>query len=1032
MNAASGVMSPGLFSDGAPKLRSIAPGANFLRSLARALVAEKDAARYPDALADDLIYVPNRRSARELALALFAAANEQALQEVSLLMPDIRPLGDLETEEPPPGAEAALAELPPAISSAARLGRLSVLVRAFYAAQEKTIPPASALSAARELARLLDQAALSGAVDWGKLETLVADRQLAEHWQKSVDFLDIITTQWPEDLERNLQMDPYARRLAAAEAMAADWQVHPPKGDVIIAGSTGADPSARILMQAALTLPRSLIVLPGLDREAAPEAWAHISETPNHPQFALAETLAALGYRPDEVASWPGPEAEPEARARRALIHEALAPASETAGWLERLDMLSGAEDRASFARKGLSGLTLIEAADETDEAWCAALLLRDTLETEKETAALVTPDAGLARRVSALMKQWQVDVPATSGTPLLQTRAGSLAALVMDWTCDPTHPVRLLAVLKHDQVDWPYDMAAFERFFLRGPRRWADWEEFSAHVARIAEDEDLIRRTRMQPRHVEDARAILEDLQARFAEAGLSDPETPVAGQTWLEAVSELMGSLGATPLPWAGEDGAALSNAMRDFAEVCESMEPAGAETWAELFRAFSETLTIRGSAQEHARLSIWGPLEARLQSADRLILAGLSEGVWPAQPPADAFLPRSFRAEIGLSDPDERIGLAAHDFAQMACAPDVTLLTAKRREDTPAVASRWLWRLNTLARGALGEEGAKAALAPKTGRDPRKWLNVLREAPALPGDFTTEPRPVPALEHRPNSLSVTRIEALQRDPYAIYAQYVLGLIKLDALDMPVDARPRGTAIHAALEKFEEEGVEKTAGQLISMLEDELRHAGEAEEAILGAVAARQRVAEEYIKWRSERLHLIAGRPYTEIKGRYSFPVPGLKEDTFTLTATADRVEKHHDGTLAILDFKSGAPPGEKEVRVGLNPQMPLQAIIAEEDGFADKGVRAAPVSALTYVRFGSQFAVRNIGDAAGREVPEKPLDEIIAETREGLARLIGKFANPERPYVSLPRPKWAKFESDYTRLARRDEWAAEDGND
>lgn len=1016
-------MTGSLFAPGAPKLRTIPPGANFLKELARALVAEKDLASKPDALADDLIYLPNRRSARALALAIFEAAGGKAV-----LMPEVRPLGDLETDEPPPGAEAALADLPPAISSAERLGRLARLVTAYYENQGKPIPPASSIAAARELARLLDQAALSGEVDWDKLHALVADRQLAEHWQRSVDFLDIIVTQWPEELEKNVQMDPYARRLAAAEAMATNWQTHPPKGDVIIAGSTGADPSGRVLMKAALTLPRSLIVLPGLDTSVEAGAWGRIAQTPNHPQFALAETLAALGYRPDEVGPWPDIEPDEKAAARRALIHEALAPADDTSGWLERLDEMAGAEAPADFARKGFSGLTLIEAADEAEEAWCAALLLRQSLENKDETAALVTPDAGLARRVSALLTQWNVHVAPSSGTPLLQTPAGSLAALIMDWTSDPTHPVSLLAVLKHAQVTYPFPLATFERQFLRGPRRWEDWEGLTAHVDRLARDKEHRRRSGLSDADVEQAHTIILDLTSRFAAAGLADPDATIEGQAYLEAVAEMMGELGATPLPWAGEDGAMLSNTLRDFALVTNSMPPATPETWSELFKAYCAPLTVRGG-RDHPRLAIWGPLEARLQSADRLILAGLNEGVWPQQPPADAFLPRTFRKEIGLSDPDERIGLSAHDFAQMASAPNVTLLSAKRRDDAPAVSSRWLWRLNTLARGALGEEAAAKALQPEAGADPRLWLKALSEPAPL--DIRTEPRPKPAVEHRPKKLSVTRIETLQRDPYAIYAQYVLGLIKLDSLDMPVDARPRGTAIHAALEKFEEEGVEKSADQLIAMLEQELRDAGEAEEVILGAVASRRKVAEEYIVWRAARLHLIAGAPYTEIKGEHGFDVPGLDEK-FRLTATADRVEKHQDGTLAILDFKSGAPPGEGEVRTGLNPQMPLQAIIAEEGGFSEQGVSARPVSALTYVRFGTKFDVRNIGEKSGSKHPDMPLEDIIADTRAGFLKLIEKFAKADHPYISMPRPKWAKYGSDYARLARRDEWAAEDGDD
>ena len=507
------------------------------------------------------------------------------------------------------------------------------------------------------------------------------------------------------------------------------------------------------------------------------------------------------------------------------------------------------------------------------------------------------------------------------------------------------------------------------------------------------------------------------------------------MTGRAYLEAVSRLMGDLGNAPLPWAGEDGAALARTLRDFADICDSLEPAPAEVWAELFKSHAATLTVQDAGGDHPRLSIWGPLEARLQSADRLILAGLNEGVWPQQPPADAFLPRAFRRKLGIADPDERIGLSAHDFAQMAAAPDVTLLCSRRREDAPAVASRWIWRLQTLARGALGENGAARALDPADGRDPRTWLKALRQPEKLPKDYRSEPRPTPAVEARPTALSVTRIEDLIRDPYKIYAQQVLGLYPLDALDLPVDARPRGTAIHAALEKFEEPGIEKTPEALVAMIEQELREAGELEEVILGAVSVRRKVARDYIAWRETRAHLIA-RVFTEIRGEHALDIPALPERKFTLSANADRVERLHDGTIAILDFKTGAPPGEKEVRAGFNPQLPLSALIATGDGFDHKAtgskIRAESVSALTYVRFASTFDVRNIGDAAGRDHPEKPVAEIIEETRLGVIKLIERFADPAHPYVSMPRPKWAKYGSDYARLARRDEWISEGSDD
>src|SRR6185295_17408910 len=124
--------------------------------------------------------------------------------------------------------------------------------------------------------------------------------------------------------------------------------------------------------------------------------------------------------------------------------------------------------------------------------------------------------------------------------------------------------------------------------------------------------------------------------------------------------------------------------------------------------------------------SHIAIWGTLEARLQRRDLMILGGLNEGVWPAPPGEDPFLSRPTRAALGLPSLDERIGLAAHDFAQLANAPQVVLTRALRRDGSPTLASRWLWRLKTLVKGA------KVELA--TADAPLAWARALN-TPAAP---------------------------------------------------------------------------------------------------------------------------------------------------------------------------------------------------------------------------------------------------------------------------------------------------------
>jgi len=1002
---------------GHAKVYTIPPGANFLDELATRLAEETGLRDNPEALANALIYVPNRRSERALAFALHQAGGRQAS-----LLPDIRALGDLESDDPPPSAETALADLPPVIAPAKRIGALTRLVMAYFDAHGTNMPAASCLSAARELARLLDQAALSGEVDWSQLKALVPDVQLAGHWEQSLEFLSIITEQWPAQLEEATAMDPYARRYAAAEAMVTEWGARPPQGPVIIAGSTGATPASRLLMRAAIDLPKGLVVLPGLDRDLTPQALERIDASPSHPQFTLARTLRDLGLEPSAVELWPEHRPDAASGARRRLIHAALAPAPSTADWTVRLTQLAETRSVAEFVDEALTGLTTIEARDDTEEALLAALLLRETLEHDDRTAALVTPDAGLARHVSAMLKRWEIDVAPSAGWPLTQTDAGSLALLVADWLLDPACPVALMAVLNHPYCRFNEKaVQSLDRTCLRGPRLWKDWADLLAHVDAL-EEAAAESKTRRGSRHTfaafQQASATLSDISDTLPDAMFETPEKCL-GTGWLQRVSEVLSQIATAPQPWSGEDGAALARLMRDLADLSEPLGEQAPQVWNELLKSEARMISVH-TASAHPRLAIWGPLEARLQTADRLILAGLNEGIWPAQPPADAFLPRVFRREIGLADPDERIGLSAHDFAQLAAAPQVTLLSSQRRDDKPAVTSRWVWRLKTLARGALGDS-ADAALAPHSDADPAAWLEQLELAPSRDPEFSAEPRPAPPRSARPKKLSVTRIEQLVRDPYAVYCEYVLGLRRLDPLNLPPDVRIRGTAIHKALEDFEKGKVNEDAEGLLNLLEQALREGGEPEADIVALRERRRRISAEYLDWRATQQSQVVGDPLTEEYGEISLQIQG---EPFRLSGTADRIEQRVGGGTAILDFKSGKPPTEKQVRAGLSPQMPLQGLIAREGGYEKLG--KAEVEALTYLRFGTAFAVREIGEGNARaKVEAAPVTEIISVAEEGLVRLLTAFADPAHPYLSAPRPERVTYESDYSRLARRKEW-------
>ena len=1006
----------GLFS-GASRVYTIPPGTDFLRALAGTLAGEAGLAENPAALADAIIYVPNRRSARVLAGVLYDAGGEKPI-----LPPDIRTLGDMEADETP-SVDAARSGLPPAMTPARRLGALTHLVQAFYEQAYGITPPAaSALAAAQELSHLMEQAALSEHVDWSSLPDLAGSAELAKHWEQSVKFLKIISESWPEWLAENGESDPFLRDIAAARIMARRWAEDPPQAPVLIAGSTGATPAGRILMKAAMALPQGLVVLPGLDIHADEEARNVIAGSVSHPQHILFDTLRDLGVAPGDVRTWPGTEGAGKAEARRRMIHEALAPAESTADWRRTLDSLSASLGtvKEAFALSALDGLTVIEAPDEAVEAETAALLLRQVMEQPGETAALVTQDATLARRVSGVLQRWGLDVPPSSGSPLGQTTAGSLIGLCARWVLDPAEPVILSAVLKHPFARGFEGADSLDRYFLRGARNWQSLDDLAASVRSRKELDPYASFS-------DEEQAIAEELVEQIAiafretEADLSR-EGPMPGRKIAERIAALAARVSQTPFPWAGEDGRSATAMMEHVADLADYLAPMPPHAFAELIEAEAAGRTVSAGVAEHPRLAIWGPLEARLQSASHIILAGLNEDVWPQRPPADAFLPRRFRKDLGISDPEDRVGLSAHDFAQLACAPKVTMLHALRRNDSPAVASRWVWRLKTLAEGALGS-AAKDALSPD-GDSPLEWALALRDrgTNTLDKGFPVEPKPRRRPEGWPQKMSVTRIDTLQRDPYAIWAEQVLKLDRIEPMNAELGPAPRGTAIHKALEDFEDEGEPKTTERLVSLLVSNLSAAGEPEAVLAARRAVLEQMSDWYLGWRAERR--VDDKPKLEVKGRWDFDIGGAP---FTLSAMADRIERQPDGSLVVIDFKTGSPPSDKEIAAELSQQMPLQALIAGKGGYKD--IPAASVSGLEYVAFKAKPDARIVGQS--RALQATP-DELAKTAEEGLLRLIAAYREDNSAFLSAPRVQFVKYDNGYNRLARRAEWAGdtEDG--
>jgi ATP-dependent helicase/nuclease subunit B len=996
-----------------PRVFTLPPRADFADALARGLRNGLNANADPARLADALILTPTRRAARLLGDA-FARSAESGVA----LLPAIRPIGDVDVDEPPfePGELGEIA--PAAISGARRRFELARLVLAKEAALGRELGLAGALALADPLGRLLDDLATDEAGDLSLLREEIQDH-LPMDRREAAEFLAIIEAAWPARLAELGLVDPARRRSLILRALAERWTETPPDMPVIAAGSTGSIPAARRLLSVIARAPQGAVILPGLDWDADEEAWRQVDDS--HPQWAMKATLKEIGVAPSAVPAWPGAAEGVAARGRRRVIAEALRPAETTSDWLRRVEDLAEANG-PDFLADGLKGLSLIEAPDPGAEARAIALLLRETLETPEATALLVTPDRALARRVIIEMRRYGVVLDDSAGVALSETPAGAFLAAILDAALDPGSVVALRALtgsplfaLGRERSELRRRLAHIDRQAWRGVRPGSDWAALKQPMEAAGHH--------LRPADKEWGGALLDGLaEALIALTGAGAQQAADWARAHAIAAERLADTVeqDGSARVWSGEDGEAAAALIGDFLREADALPPMSLFDYAGALAALSRTRRVRPRYPAHARLRVLGPLEARLQSADRVILAGLNEGVWPAGTGQDPYMSRGMRQAAGLAAPEQRYGLAAHDFAQLAAGREVILTRAEKADGAPTTASRWIWRLNALTRGALGAEGAKAALAPSA--DYLALAASLDEPTAA--SRIEPPAPRPPVEARPRVLSVTDIEKWVRDPFHIYARRVLNLAKLDPPDAPPGPRERGDALHLALEEFfkrHPSGPLPDAGlvELVARGEAALRAAGfsEAETAL-----ERQRLARAAawaLDWEARRRAAGVVVHGAEVMGEWRIDAPG---GDFVLKGRADRIDRLADGRLEPIDYKTGEAPSKKATEAGFAPQLPLIAAMLEAGAY--DGIAAAPSARLTYLKLGG-------GKPPGEE-KGLPTDGLAAQYAGILKGLIARYDRAETAYPSQPRAQYVNPYGDYDHLARRKEWTSAGGEE
>lgn len=934
------------------------------------------------------VLLPTRRAGRELRDAFLGLSKGKPL-----LLPRLQPIGDVDAEE----IELYLSgygeigfDIPPAISSIERQFLLAPLIQK----KDPSLGLDAALSLSAELARLIDTVHTED-LDFTGLQDIVPST-LATHWQKTLEFLEIVTIYWPLILAERGQIDPADRRNRLLKSLTRLWRDHPPETPIIAAGSTGSIPSAGELLKTISNLSQGAVILPGLDLELDTESWDAITDT--HPQATMRNLLNRMEKTRTDVKLWP--EAQGHSSHRADLIRSVMRPA-DSFGMTDNVALLNGLKD-----------LNIIETATPREEAAVIALALRETLETPHKTACLVTPDRTLARRVMTALHRWGIEVDDSAGGALATTGSSTFLVSLLRVIEGNFAPLELLDFLKHDyqRLIPKENIAIFERYMLRGPRP----------AEGIA---GLYRRLSLIEKKSETLNHIVKTLDECFAPI-LKFKNGAYPLNEFCQGLLEVADHFsGGKDFFWSRPESNAISSFIAGVMRYADLLPSIELRIFGGAFRELLIAENYRSDDEPHRRILILGQLESRLINRDVMILGGLNEGTWPREAGHDPWMSRPMRQKFGLPPADRSTGLAAHDFAEHLSSGKVFVTRSLKSDGTATVPARWIQKLKTL----LNAEGITTDWS--NGNHYLQWVKKIDSPPSATPLYAGIPEPTPPLHSRPQILSATWVEKWMKNPYRVYAEKILKLRVLDPIDQDTSHAQRGSFVHDVLLEFVQTYPHKIPDDAVRIILEIGEH----------KLSALENIAPHWHYWWPRFERLVTWFVEEETKWRQD-AMPWIQEETgqidicnnpetarkFTITAKADRIDRIKTGGAAIMDYKTGTIPSLYKIKNGAAPQLPIESFILGKGGY--KNTPQEPTLMIYWKLSGSHSGAGEI-----KPLHQINMSEMVAATEEGLIKLVTAFEKPETPYIA--RAIGGRLYDDeraYAHLARTSEWSSGERED
>ena len=789
---------------------------------------------------------------------------------------------------------------------------------------------------AEELVSVIDEVETAG-IPVQALKTIELET-MSEYWQATRDVLGQAIDGLSHAMREAGAVTTFANKRDNLVGIARVWQQRGPACDIWLVGTTATRAGTRELARAIHTMKGGHIILTGVVDEV-------ISSIPaSHPNSTIKSFLNSLGDPTVEMIG------EGASSTHRFLSHAmSSTPSGSAPAYPEHVQIL--------------------EADNPTQESELIALVMRNVLEHPEQTVALITPDQDLMTRVSNQLQVWDIIPDISLGKPFSTTAVGQLFSLVASWLATPD-ALTLLSTLKHplcgntDRQAHLQAVRHYERSYLRAADHHYTWAGLRSEITQDPKLNVWVDTL---------AAVVLPALEAKpFAD--------------WLGAHLDIMDKL--SDLPEAA-DTQALHELCQSLPEALEHLPSITLSEYQRIIIHAISGVSIRDVAGIGSRVKYLGVLEARLHTADVVILAGLNEGTWPQQLDAGPWLNRSMRDAVGLPAIEQRLGLAAHDFCSGFAAQQVFLTRSLQQDGAPTLASRNLRRLQLYA-----EETQQSAIVPY-----RKIL-ALRHKTELQQPVL--PEPCPPVSARPLKLSVTDVERLLKDPYAIYAKHILKLKPLEPIDRELAAVDRGNLIHMILDKYLQ--------SLSHITEAKVEQLIELAEPFFKIIWDKPWVAQfwwprfcQVAEWlvpicrSAEDIESVV----TEIWLERALNIAGAEH---TITAKVDRIDHMASDEYRIVDYKTGIAPTMVSVRQGLSPQLSLEAWLLNKD---------KPIS-LEYWQLTG-------GNPAGqiRRLPDA--DELLEQAESGVSKLLHYFRQPNTAYRACPNPGIAPAYSDYEHIER-----------